>query len=278
MSISLPTYQRREAPLLGRSQRVRAIITTGLSRELRRPAALFTTAIGVLFTTATSMVLLFLAPILIPGQPIDLSFFYVTASNFTILLFVTLMASVIGSGLIADDRDSMALTLYLSRPITGADYLIAKASVLTPLVAFVSVLPLVIAPFVAFLLGLFPAEVALPAMGVGFAAGALLTAFYVSLSLSLSSMTRRKSYAAAGVFAVTFGLTIPAGVLASALNSPELLYLSPWEDFLAVARGVYGVSGGLIDWPGALAILLGATVLASLLAYLRMNAVEVVSG
>ena len=278
MSISLPTYQRREAPLLGRSQRVRAIITTGLSRELRRPAALFTTAIGVLFTTATSMVLLFLAPILIPGQPIDLSFFYVTASNFTILLFVTLMASVIGSGLIADDRDSMALTLYLSRPITGADYLIAKASVLTPLVAFVSVLPLVIAPFVAFLLGLFPAEVALPAMGVGFAAGALLTAFYVSLSLSLSSMTRRKSYAAAGVFAVTFGLTIPAGVLASALNSPELLYLSPWEDFLAVARGVYGVSGGLIDWPGALAILLGATVLASLLAYLRMKAVEVVSG
>jgi len=278
MSISLPTYQRREAPLLGRSQRVRAIITTGLSRELRRPAALFTTAIGVLFTTATSMVLLFLAPILIPGQPIDLSFFYVTASNFTILLFVTLMASVIGSGLIADDRDSMALTLYLSRPITGADYLIAKASVLTPLVALVSVLPLVLVPFVAFLLGLFPAEVALPAMGVGFAAGALLTAFYVSLSLSLSSMTRRKSYAAAGVFAVTFGLTIPAGVLASALNSPELLYLSPWEDFLAVARGVYGVSGGLIDWPGALAILLGATVLASLLAYLRMNAVEVVSG
>ncbi|HKZ98166.1 MAG TPA: ABC transporter permease subunit [Thermoplasmata archaeon] len=278
MSISLPTYQRREAPLLGRSQRVRAIITTGLSRELRRPAALFTTAIGVLFTTATSMVLLFLAPILIPGQPIDLSFFYVTASNFTILLFVTLMASVIGSGLIADDRDSMALTLYLSRPITGADYLIAKASVLTPLVALVSVLPLVLVPFVAFLLGLFPAEVALPAMGVGFAAGALLTAFYVSLSLSLSSMTRRKSYAAAGVFAVTFGLTIPAGVLASALNSPELLYLSPWEDFLAVARGVYGVSGGLIDWPGALAILLGATVLASLLAYLRMKAVEVVSG
>ena len=278
MSISLPTYQRREAPLLGRSQRVRAIITTGLSRELRRPAALFTTAIGVLFTTATSMVLLFLAPILIPGQPIDLSFFYVTASNFTILLFVTLMASVIGSGLIADDRDSMALTLYLSRPITGADYLIAKASVLTPLVALVSVLPLVLVPFVAFLLGLFPAEVALPAMGVGFAVGALLTAFYVSLSLSLSSMTRRKSYAAAGVFAVTFGLTIPAGVLASALNSPELLYLSPWEDFLAVARGVYGVSGGLIDWPGALAILLGATVLASLLAYLRMKAVEVVSG
>jgi ABC-type transport system involved in multi-copper enzyme maturation permease subunit len=278
VSISLPTYRRRETPLLGRSQRVRAIITTGLSRELRRPAALFTTAIGVLFTTATSMVLLFLAPILIPGQAIDLSFFYVTASNFTILLFVTLMASVIGSGLIADDRDSMALTLYLSRPITGADYLIAKASVLSPLVALVSVLPLVITPLVAFLFGLFPVETALAAMALGFVVGALLTAFYVSLSLFLSSLTRRKSYAAAGVFAVTFGLTIPAGVLASAVNSPELLYLSPWEDFLAVARGVYGVSGGPIDWPGALAILLGATVLASLLTYLRMKAVEVVSG
>src|SRR6266581_396347 len=152
MSITLPTYTRREAPLLGRRDRVMAIVLTSLRRETRRPAAIFAFGIGFSITTISS--------------------------------------------------------------------------------------------------------------------------------LFLSSLTRRKGYAAAGVFAITLGLTIPVGILASAgaVNEPRLLYLSPWEDFLAVARGAYGVSGGPIDWPVALAILLGVTVLAALATYLRMRAVEVVSG
>src|SRR6266568_1316698 len=232
MSISLPTYTRREMPLLRRRDRVRTIITTGLRREFKRPAA----------------------------------------------IVVTLMASVVGSGLIADDLNSMALTLYLSRPITQADYLVAKAGILAPLVAMVAVLPLVLTPFVTALLGYFPWDIALEAMGLSLLIGVLFTAFYTSVSLFLSSLTRRRSYAAAGVFAVTFGLTIPAEILAGATNTPSLLYLSPWEDFLQVARAAFGATGGVIDWPGALAILLGATVVASLVTYLRMKAVEVVSG
>src|SRR6266542_2019066 len=111
MSITLPTYTRREAPLLGRRDRVIAIVFTSLGRELRRPAAL---------------VLVLLAPFLLQGQPLDLRFFYLAASNASILFSVMLMAAAIGAGLIADDRESMALTLYLSRPITHADYLVAK--------------------------------------------------------------------------------------------------------------------------------------------------------
>ncbi|MGI0149474.1 MAG: hypothetical protein ACREDF_08095, partial [Thermoplasmata archaeon] len=92
-----------------------------------------------------------------------------------------------------------------------------------------------------------------------------------------SSITRRKSYAAAGVFAVTFGLTIPAEILSAATGNESLLYLSPWEDFLAVARAAFGAATGRVDWPGALAILLGVTILASFATYFRMRAVEVVS-
>ena len=280
MSISLPTYTRREGPLLGRGPRVRTIVVTGLRREFKRPAAIFAIGIGTAITTITAIVFVLLAPFFLQGQPLDLTFFYLPASNLAILFFVTLMASVVGAGLIADDLDSMALTLYLSRPITPADYLIAKAAILAPLVSMISVLPLFITPLLGLLLGLFPWDIALAAMGLSIVVGLVLTAFYTSIALFLSSLTRRKSYAAAGVFAVTFGLWIPAQVFASpgALDNPSLLYIAPWEDFLAVARGAYGVSSGPIDWPLALAILLAATVLAALATYLRMRAVEVVTG
>src|SRR6266566_5029320 len=243
MSISLPTYTRREMPLLGRRHRLRAIIVTGLRREFKRPATLVATAVGVGLVLVSSIVIVLFLGAFLPGQTRDLSFFFVPASNGAILFFVTLMASVVGSALIADDLNSMVLT-----------------------------------PFVAALLGLFAWTIALEAIGLSVLLGLLFTAFYTSVTLLLSSLTTRKSYAAAGVFAVTFGLTIPADILASSIGNSALLYVSPWEDYLALARAAFGASGNQLDWPWALAILLVATVVASLFTYLRMKAVEVVSG
>lgn len=280
MSISLPTYTRREIPLRGRRSRMWTIIATGLRRELRRPFVIFTVAVGTLVTTVASLVLVLFAPFLLQGQALDLSFFYTPASNLAILFFVTLMAAAAGAGLIADDLDTMALTLYLSRPLTAADYLTAKAAILVPLVALIAVLPLVITPLAGALLGLFAWDLALEAIGLSILVGGLLTGFFTAVALFLSSLTRRRAYAAAGVFAVTFGLTVPAEILASpgSVNNPNLLYLSPWQDFLAVARGAFGVSGGPIDWLPALIILLSATVLAAVITLVRMRAMEVVAG
>ncbi len=278
MSISLPTYTRRETPLLGRSRRVAAIITASLRRQFRRPAAIVTIALGTLVTTGTSVAFAFLAPLFLQGQPLDLSFFYLPASNPFVLLFVTLMAAVVGAGLIADDLNSMALTLYLSRPITQADYLMAKTTILGPLVSMIAVLPLVVTPLTVALLGLFPWDIALQALALSLGVGLVLTAFYTTITLFLSSLTSRRAYAAAGVFAITFGLGLPAELLSGAIGEPSLLYLSPWQNFLAVARAVYGFAQAPIDWPPALAILLGATVLAWILTYVRMKAMEVVAG
>jgi ABC-2 type transport system permease protein len=278
MSISLPTYTRREIPLLGRRHRLRAIVFTGLRREFKRPAALIVTGLGVGLTLVSSIITVLFAGVLLRGRPLDLSFFEVPASNPAILFFVTLMASVIGSALIADDLNSASLTLYLSRPITHADYLIAKAAILVPLIAMIAVLPLVLTPFVAALLGLFSWTIALEAMGLAVLVGFLYTAFYASVTLLLSSLTRRRSYAAAGIFAITFGLSIPAEGLSRPPGNSSVLYVSPWQDYLAVVRAAFGASGGPLDWPIALAILLAATMVASLLTYLRMKAVEVVTG
>lgn len=278
MSISLPSYTRRDTPLLGRSYRIRAIVFAGLRRESRRFAAIFTIAVGTAITTIISIVFVLFAPLLLQGQPLDLSFFFLPASNTAILFFVTLMAGIVGGGLIADDLNSMALTLYLSRPITHGDYLVAKGAILGTLVGMVSILPLVITPLTAALLGLFPWNIALQALALSLALGLLLAAFFTAVTLFLSSLTSRRGYAAAGVFAVTFGLTIPAELLSNALGNASILYLSPWQDYLAVARGAFGVGNAPLDWPIALAILLGVTVLASLATYARMRVREVVTG
>src|SRR5213593_619457 len=277
VSISLPTYSRLEIPLLGRRERIWAIIATGLRREFRRPAAIVVIAIGVAFTTITSIVLVLFASFLLPGQPLNLSFFALPASNGFVLFFVSLMAAIIGSGLIADDLHSMAFTLYLSRPITHADYLLAKAAILAPLVSMITVLPLVLTPLVAALLGFVSWTIALQAIGLSILVGTLLTVFCTSVAVLLSSLTRRRSIAAAGVFAVNFGLSIPAAILAGPLGNP-VFYASPWDDYLAVTHAAFGASDNPIDWAWSLVILLAATILAALVTYIRMKAVEVVTG
>src|SRR5947199_10858335 len=166
MSISLPTYTRREMPLLGRRHRLRAIIVTGLRREFKRPAVIVSTLLGVALIVIISTAILLFAGLFLPGQALDLSFFFVPASNQTVLFFITLMASLVGSALIADDLNSMALTLYLSRPITHADYLVAKAAILAPLISLIAVLPCVVTPFVAGIPALFAWRIALERFGL----------------------------------------------------------------------------------------------------------------
>ena len=280
MSISLPTYTRREIPLLGRRHRLWAIYATGLRREIRRPAALFAVGVGTTITTVVPLVYVLFAPLLLQGQPLDLTFFILPASNPAMLFFVTLTAAAVGGGLIADDLDSMALTLYLSRPVTAADYLTAKAAILGTLTSLIAVLPLILTPLLGALLGLFAWDIALEATGISILLGLLLTGFFTALALFLSSLTRRRSYGAAAVFAVIFGLIATESILAQpgALNDPALLYLSPWEDFLAVARAAFGVPTGPVDWAAALGILLGVTALTAFATWVRMRAMEVVSG
>lgn len=280
MSISLPTWTRREIPLQGRRSRVWAIVGTGLRREMRRPAVLFAVGAGTAITAISSIVLAFLAPLLLGGKPLDLAFFITPASSPAIFFFVTITAAVVGGGLIADDLDSMALTLYLSRPVNAVDYLTAKAAILATLTSLTIVLPLALTPLLGALLGYFDWGIAMEALGLGILLGALFTAFLTALALLLSSLTRRRAYAAAAVSAVVFGTSATAGVLAgaSSVNNAALLYLSPWEDYLAVARAAFGVTGSPTDWAVGLAILLGVTVLAAVVTWIRMRAFEVVSG
>src|SRR5205807_8305733 len=97
MSISLPTYTRREMPLLGRRHRLRAIIVTGLRREFKRPATIVATAVGVGLVLVSSIVFVFFLGDFLTGQVRDLSFFFVQASIGAILFFLYFFVLVICS-------------------------------------------------------------------------------------------------------------------------------------------------------------------------------------
>jgi ABC-type transport system involved in multi-copper enzyme maturation permease subunit len=275
MSITLPTFTRREAPLLGRRNRVMTIVTTGIRQEIRRPFAIFAFAVGSLLVTVSSIIVLVLTPFIPGNSPVDVSYFYASASSPAVLFFVTLMAASGGAGLIADDRRTMALSLYLSRPITPADYLGAKAFVLAALISTIAVLPLLITPLAAALLGLVPWGIGLEALGIGLGLGLLLTAVYTSVTLFLSSLSSRRAYAAAAVFALTFGLTVPVGVLADSIGQQALRYVSPWDDYLAVARAAFGSPSGALNWIPALLVVLVLVVLTSMITYARIRDLEV---
>src|SRR3989442_1108899 len=166
----------------------------------------------------------------------------------------------------------------MSRPITQTYYLLAKAATLAPLVAMVTILPLLLTALVAALLSRVSWAIAVEAMGISLVIGGLLTLFYTAVTLFLSSLTRRKGIAAAGVFAVNFGLTVPAGILATRIGNPAILYLSPWDDYVAVASAAFGATPSAIDWLAARAVLLGVTVAAAFGTYIWLRVVEGITG
>jgi ABC-2 type transport system permease protein len=124
---------------------------------------------------------------------------------FVWMFFLYLLTSVFaGAGLIANDRRTNALQIYLSKPLRPWDYLLGKACAVGATLGFVTIAP----PLALFLLrvGLdhgtsyVRAHLLLPLSII--AGGALITITLTILSLTVSSLT--KSSRTAGVALVMF--------------------------------------------------------------------------
>ncbi len=195
-----------------------------------------------------------------------------------IVLFLTLLvATAFGAGLISDDIRHASVTLYLSRPITTVDYLLAKASIVGFALILAVAFPGVLGPIVAAILRYVTWEVAIRGLLAGLAFGFLAVGLFAFLSLLFSSLTSRKGVAAAGTFASVIalqGLTFP---LSEIFETEDFLYLSLYENMLAVGRVLYGVEGNGLVWQLSLAILLGIILVSSAIAYLRVRSMEVVA-
>lgn len=146
------------------------------------------------------------------------------------LFFLYLLTSVFaGAGLIANDRRTNALQIYLSKPLRPWDYLAGKAAAVCAVVAFVALGP----PLGLYLLragldrdGSY--VLAHPLLPLSIVAGALLIAVTLGLlSLAVSALTR--SSRTAGVALVMFYVFTSAlhGLLGLLVGSAVPSLLSP---------------------------------------------------
>lgn len=131
-------------------------------------------------------------------------------------IFAAIACITMGSGLIANDRRTNALEMYLSRPVTTWQYLLGKFWAVAFFVALVTLIPAVVLVLTQMLVS---AGVEIPRLlGVLWrtvAAGAVLVAVPSLLVLAMSSLAKQARSAAIMLLAFVFVLD---AVLAQALQ------------------------------------------------------------
>ncbi|MFH1740232.1 MAG: ABC transporter permease subunit [bacterium] len=183
------------------------------------------------------------------------------------LIFFVIFLS--GCSLIADDRRTNALSLYLSKPLTRTDYLVGKGAGVAVPVACLTLFPGIL---LYVLHAMFRNDLTLLYRDARILLAIVLYSLLVMISgsiviLAISSMTKQGRYAAFGFIALIIGGTILTNILQEALRrtaldstlgSPKTKMIALFEDWhrMAIAlfdtkpRGRYPFEG--FDWPWAL--------------------------
>jgi ABC-type transport system involved in multi-copper enzyme maturation permease subunit len=142
-----------------------------------------------------------------------------------------LMGALVGTPLIAEDRRAHALPLYFSRPIGHIEYVIGKAAAAVFFLALLLVLPRVV---------MYLVEVAfssrdgiawrqLPTLLKSCAVGGLGAAVVSAITLGVSSLTERPTYAAFFFLGLTMLSFFVSMHLAMPLDDPNLLAIYPYS-------------------------------------------------
>jgi len=185
----------------------------------------------------------------------------------TFVFFVTVY---VGAGLIANDRRANALQIYLSKPLTRAEYVFGKLAILMAFLALVTWLPAIVLLIVqitftcnfTFFVNnvfLFPAITLFAFIEVALAS---------STMLALSSLSKSSRYVAILYAAVIFFTQAVYGVIYAVTRSTALSWLSfsanlaqigdvifrqplkyetPWPVSLLMILVVVGVSGVILE-------------------------------
>jgi ABC-type transport system involved in multi-copper enzyme maturation permease subunit len=276
MSISAPRYTIPSLERESRARRVRVIVVDGLMRRLGALnivlIVLGSLIVGVevvLFTTPAFAILIN------GGGSVALKNFATPYLSIAYLLLATLLVASAGASAIAGDVANRSITLYLSRPITPADYLLGKGLAVGLVLVIFFLVPGIAACLFAYVVGNVSLGLATVAMGAFVAVGLLVAVVFTALALFLSSLTRRTIFAGAAIFGLLVTAEVLAVLVRSVTGSAQSLYVSPIEDLLAVAQSVFGVTPA-VNAGIAFAAVAGLAVVSVVLAFLRVRQVEVV--
>ncbi|MGB2826321.1 MAG: hypothetical protein WBC49_06770, partial [Thermoplasmata archaeon] len=166
------------------------------------------------------------------------------SSNFNavgLASFAILLTAVVTSDLISEDLSSKSCVLYFSRAIKTRDYLVGKAGGAILIMSLLCFLPPVLLAVVSILTqsgsDYWPS---ITVLGSTVVAGAFVTVFFVPYGLMLSSLTKRRSYAAVGTFMSFFVLTIISGAFSEFDRAWRVI--SPAESLSYAVDWIFGQS------------------------------------
>ena len=278
-------YRRYTGPREGQGHAVRSVIAHTLRRilGLRRPTrAKVLPFLSIVFAYVPAIV--FVGIIALFGrfggraEARQIIPEYSEYYGFIISAIVLFVAFVAPEAL-CPDRRSKVLSLYLASPLTRMTYLLAKASAVAIVIAFVTV-----GPPLLLLIGLMmqsagpdgPVEVIKVLVRI-LESGIFLAALYTAISMAVASLTDRRAVAAAATLFLLVGSGIVNATLTEGLGaSDNLIGINLSGGPLALVTVIYGEGdiAGVDTWV-LVASMAAWTALAAAVAITRYRRLQV---
>jgi len=195
-------------------------------------------------------------------------------------IWVFFITVYVGAGLIANDRRANALQIYLSKPLTRAEYIFGKLAILMAFLLLVTWVPALLLLIVqiafagnfSFLLKnlyLFPAITVFAFIQVTMVAAAML---------ALSSLSKSSRYVAILYAAVIFFSQAIYGVLTVVTRSTQLSWISFPANLSQLGDVIFRMpSKYQTPWPVALLMIVGLIAVSGVILERRVRGIEVVA-
>ena len=212
-------------------------------------------------------------------------FLAITAETFRQFLeqqqiWVFFITVYVGAGLIANDRRANALQIYLSKPLTRAEYIFGKLAILMSFLLLITWVPAIVLLIVqisfagnfTFLKNnfyLFPAITVFAFLQVTTVAAAML---------ALSSLSKSSRYVAILYAAVLFFTQAIYGVLSLVTRSTGLSWISFPANLAQVGDVIFRLPPKYATpWPVSLLMIFGLIAVSALILERRVRGIEVVA-
>ena len=195
-------------------------------------------------------------------------------------IWVFFITVYVGAGLIANDRRANALQIYLSKPLTRAEYIFGKLAILMAFLLLVTWVPALLLLIVqiafagnfTFLLKnlyLFPAITVFAFIQVTMVAAAML---------ALSSLSKSSRYVAILYAAVIFFSQAIYGVLTVVTRSTQLSWISFPANLSQLGDVIFRMPSKYeTPWPVALLMIVGLITVSGFVLERRVRGIEVVA-
>ncbi len=267
MGINPIEYQPWTGERVGYSARVFAITETIFRERLKSKGILALLIIGTILAHMFTLMM----GIMIPHEALESEMMRSYLKSELFLLFTIFLASLVCAGLVSEDLGSNSFVLYFSRPLKTESYIIGKMAGAIGIMGLYCFLPPLLIGIVMVgtqtgsdYLG------SLAVLGITMVAAALITVLFVPMGMMISSFTKRRTYAAVGIFMMFFSMTLIGGIfstfdanwqLASPINS--LFYTFDLLFGASIPENINGWGIGII-----MACLL---IIPMIVVYIRVN-------